>query len=110
MNDSCKRWRNGRGNVTVKELESSLNLVCILLSEGMHPPVIGFRFKHQSFFFMHMQVMKLAVLNLHVRKIVFKCQRCSQDAKESGTCCDGAVLYMCLQFLLHYNAVRPLTL
>ncbi len=50
VNDSCKMQRNGRGNVTVEELESSLNLVCILLSESMHPPVIGFSFTHHSFF------------------------------------------------------------
>lgn len=25
VNDSCKRWRNGRRNVTVEELESLLN-------------------------------------------------------------------------------------
>lgn len=36
MNDGCKRWRIGRGNVTVEELESSLNLVFILLSESIH--------------------------------------------------------------------------
>lgn len=50
VNDSCKRWRNGRGNVTVEELESSLNLVCNLLSKRMLPPVIGFRFTHHFFF------------------------------------------------------------
>lgn len=41
---------NGRGNVTVEELESSLNLVCILLSQSMRSPVIGFRFTHHSVF------------------------------------------------------------
>lgn len=46
-----KRRRNGGGNVTVEELETSLNLACILLSESMHPRVIGFRFTHHSFFF-----------------------------------------------------------
>lgn len=46
VNVSCKRWRNGRGNVTVEELESSLNLVCVLLNKSMHSPVVGFRFTH----------------------------------------------------------------
>lgn len=102
MNDSCKRWRNGRGNVTVEELESLLNLVCILLSEGVHPPVIGFRFTHLLFFLLICTwVMELATLDLHVSRIIFKCQLFSQDAKEPGTCCDGAISYMCLVFLLH---------
>lgn len=30
----------------MEELESSLNLVCILLSESVRPPVIGFTFTH----------------------------------------------------------------
>lgn len=46
VNDSYKRWRTGRGNVTVLELESSLNWVCVLLRESARPPVIGFRFTH----------------------------------------------------------------
>lgn len=105
-----KRWRNGGGNVTVEELESSLNLVC-LLSQSMHPPVIGFRFTHRSLFFlMHMWVMELAALSLHVSRIIFKCQLFSQTAKEAGTCCDGAILCSCVMFLLHYNGVtfKPL--
>lgn len=52
----------------MEELESSLNLVCILLSEGMHPPVIGFTFTHHSFFLM---LMELAALSLHVSGIIF---------------------------------------
>lgn len=46
VNDSCKRWRNERGSVTAEELESLLNLVCILLREDG----IGFRFTYHSFF------------------------------------------------------------
>lgn len=51
VKDGCKRWINRRGNVTVEELESSLNLFCILLSENMRPPVIGFKFTRHSCFF-----------------------------------------------------------
>lgn len=29
-----KRWRSGRGNVSVEEPCSSLNVVCVLLSEA----------------------------------------------------------------------------
>lgn len=62
MNYGCKRWRNGRGNVTAEELESSLNLVCISLSQSMHLPVIGFRFTHHSL--CDTWVMELAALTV----------------------------------------------
>jgi len=70
-----------KGNVTVEELESSLNCVCISWSEGMHPPVIGFRCTNQSVFLylMHTQVVELAALHLHVSMIMFKCQYFSQE-------------------------------
>ena len=65
----------------MEELESSLNLVCILLSEGMHPPVIGFRFTHHSL--VSDAHVELASPNLHVSRIIFKCQPFSQNAKEA---------------------------
>lgn len=107
MNDGCKRWRIGKGNVTVEALESSLNLVFILLSESIRPTVIGFRFTRHFFFpfLMHMWAMELAALSLHVSRIIFKCQLFSQDANETGTCFDGTILYTCLVFLLHYNVM-----
>ena len=50
-----------------------LNMVCILLSERMHQPVIGLRFAHCPFF-VHVCGMELAALGLHVSSVVFKCQ------------------------------------
>ncbi len=41
--EKCKRKCHCGGE------ESSLNLVCVLLSESLHPPVIGFGFTHHSF-------------------------------------------------------------
>lgn len=107
MSDGCKRWRIGRGNVTVEELESSLNLVFILLSESIHQTVIGFRFTRRFFFpfLMRTRVMELAALSLHVSRIIFKCQLFSQDANETRTCFDGTILYTCLVLLLHYDAL-----
>lgn len=107
VNDGCKRWRIGRGNVTVEELESSLNLVFILLSESIHQTVIGFRFTRRFFFpfLMHTRAMELAALSLHVSRIIFKCQLFSQDANETRTCFDGMILYTCLVLLLHYDAM-----
>lgn len=64
----------------MEELESSLNLVCILLSESVHPPVIGFTFTHLSFF--SLMLMELAALSLHVSGIIFKCQLFSQNPRE----------------------------
>lgn len=96
MNDSCKRWRNGGGNVTVEELESSLNLVCILLSEEGNASTCDW---FQIFFLlMYMWVMELAAPNLHVSRIIFKCHAFLSGCKGAGTCCDGGISHM---FLLH---------
>lgn len=91
----------------MEELESSLNLVFILLSESIHQTVIGFRFTRRFFFpfLMRTRVMELAALSLHVSRIIFKCQLFSQDANETRTCFDGTILYTCLVLLLHYDAL-----
>lgn len=69
----------------MEELESSLNSVCILLSESLYPPVIGFIFMHTFFFLlMHVGVMELAAVSLHVSRIIFKCQPFSLNAKKAG--------------------------
>lgn len=70
----------------MEELESSLNSVCILLSESLYPPVIGFIFTHKCIFFllMHIGVKELAAVSFHVSKIIFKCQPFSLNAKKAG--------------------------
>lgn len=90
----------GRRNVSVEEFERSLNLVCVLLTESRHRLVISLRSASFFFILMHMQVLKLAVLSLHVSKVISKCQIFSQDANERGTSCDGG--YTCLKVRLFW--------